>query len=83
MDYAAKHWQGLIIDYYARRAQLILDQAMKDEAAGLPLNKTAIDLVCAQLASNFTTCTTNNNYSLLPIGSAPIVSSVIYDKYVH
>ena len=81
IEYAAKHWQGLIIDYYARRAQLTLEQAMKDEAAGLPLNKTAIDLVRAQLAFNFTTA--NNNYSLLTIGSAPVVSRVMYDKYAH
>ena len=79
IDYAAKHWQGLIRDYYARRAQLTLEQAVKDEAAGRPLNKTAINLVRAQLAYAFTT--SDNKYPMSPIGKATAVSRVMYDKY--
>ena len=79
IDYASKHWQGLIKDYYAKRAQVTLKQALQDEKAGLPLNTTMIARLRAELAYNFTTAT--NEYPTAPTGDPVEMSRVIYDKY--
>ncbi len=34
VDYASKHWAGLIRDYYARRVSITSAQAKLDSAAG-------------------------------------------------
>ena len=38
VDYASKHWSGLISDYYAARVTLVMNQALSDAKAGNPLN---------------------------------------------
>jgi alpha-N-acetylglucosaminidase len=57
VDYAAKHWSGLIKDYYGGRAILLLRQALKDENAGHALNQTKLARLFAQHAYNWTTDT--------------------------
>jgi hypothetical protein len=47
---ARKHWAGLISGYYARRASLVLAQAMEDAGRGLALNLTAVAQAEAGLA---------------------------------
>jgi hypothetical protein len=39
IDYASKHWSGLIRDYYVPRATLLMKQAIKDRTAGRSLIK--------------------------------------------
>lgn len=79
IDYASKHWQGLIKDYYAKRARVTLEQALRDEKAGLPVNSTMIALLRAEIAYNFTTAT--KKYPITPTGDPVAMSRVIFDKY--
>lgn len=79
IDYASKHWQGLIKDYYAKRARVTLEQALQDEEAGRPLNSTMISRLRAELAYNFTTAT--NKYPTTPTGDPVAMSRVMFDKY--
>merc|ERR1711924_264871 len=53
-DYARKHLSPLIKDYYARRAELLLAQALADAAASKPLDAAAVLRLRAELAYNFT-----------------------------
>lgn len=54
IDYAGKHWSGLIRDYYAVRAQLLLQQATLDASKGQKLDQAAVDLAFAQHAYSWT-----------------------------
>jgi len=55
VDYAAKHWSGLVQGYYAKRAQILLDQALYDQQSGRPLNSTAVRRLFAVHAYEWTT----------------------------
>ncbi|KAG7350630.1 alpha-N-acetylglucosaminidase (NAglu) tim-barrel domain containing protein [Nitzschia inconspicua] len=55
IDYASKHWHGLISPYYTKRGKIILSRALDDESRGLPLNKTAIKRLLARHAYDWTT----------------------------
>jgi len=79
IDYAAKHWSGLIRDYYAQRVQLITQQALLDASSGQPLNSTAVDLIKSRLAYSWTTSTTP--YPAAPQGDAYAVSRSMFQKY--
>ena len=79
IDYASKHWAGLIRDYYAERVRLSIDQALHDSNAGHALNTSAMDLKYAQLAYNWTTST--SKYSTTPIGDYVVVSREMLQKY--
>jgi hypothetical protein len=79
IDYASKHWSGLIRDYYAQRVQLITEQALMDASSGRPLNATAVDLIKAHLAFSWTTSTAA--YPLSPQGDAYAVSRSMFKKY--
>ena len=79
VDYASKHWSGLVADYYGARAQLVLKQALSDAAAGRSLNSTAVNLLKAQLAFEWTNA--RNLYPLKPVGVAAQVSNTMYAKY--
>jgi alpha-N-acetylglucosaminidase len=81
IDYAAKHWSGLIEDYYAVRATLLLDQGMEDQMANQPLNQTAVDRLFAQHAYQWTTAT--NPYPTHPEGDALTTSYDLFFKYLH
>jgi alpha-N-acetylglucosaminidase len=41
-DYARKHWAGLVGGFYATRVEAALGVALRDAAAGAPLNSTAL-----------------------------------------
>jgi alpha-N-acetylglucosaminidase len=55
IDYAAKHWSGLIRDYYAKRAAILLNQALQDQKRGRPLNSTEVQRMFAKHAFEWTT----------------------------
>jgi hypothetical protein len=79
VDYAAKHWSGLLRDYYAQRVQLIAEQALLDASAGRPLNSTAVNLIKARLAYSWTTSTAP--YPVTPQGDSYEVSRSTLQKY--
>ena len=79
IDYAGKHWSGLIRDYYGVRAQLLLDQAVADAAKGEKLDQTAVDLAFAQHAYNWTNA--QNKYPQTVTGDAIEVSKAMLAKY--
>jgi len=88
IDYAAKHWSGLIKNYYARRAELLLDQALLDERDGSSLNQTAVAQIFAQHANQWTTRVSSktvvddNDYDAMhPIGDPLEVSWAMHGKY--
>ena len=55
IDYAAKHWNGLIGGYYAKRVELVLKQALADAGASGTLNATSVDRLEAEHAYHWTT----------------------------
>ena len=79
IDYASKHWSGLIKDYYAARVQLHQKQALADAAKGKPLDRTAIAAIEALHAYTWTTAT--NKYPTSPVGDALAVSVAMQSKY--
>jgi alpha-N-acetylglucosaminidase len=79
IDYASKHWSGLIRDYYVPRATLLMKQAIKDRTAGRSLNQTEVSRLHAQLAYKWTT--DEKKYSVLPNGDAVSISRSMYEKY--
>lgn len=79
IDYASKHWNGLVRDYYMERANRILALALTDAAAGQPLNTTALNSLKASLAYTFTTST--SSYPTQPVGDAVAVSKAMHDRY--
>eukprot|EP01065_Artemidia_motanka_P029639 TRINITY_DN35724_c0_g1_i1.p1 TRINITY_DN35724_c0_g1~~TRINITY_DN35724_c0_g1_i1.p1 ORF type:complete len:846 (+),score=277.66 TRINITY_DN35724_c0_g1_i1:58-2595(+) len=80
IDYASKHWSGLIGDYYAVRADRIRLQGLKDAAAGKrAVDSAAVDKLKAQLAFEFQT--SQKRYPEAPVGDAVEVSKAIHDKY--
>ena len=72
VDYAAKHWSGLIKDYYGKRAALLMKQALQDQAAGQPLDQSRVDRRFAQHAYEWTT--DMNKYPTHTTGDALQVS---------
>jgi len=81
IDYAAKHWNGLIRDYYVKRASILLAQALRDEAAGVPLNKTEKDRLFAKHAYRWTTST--KKYPEQPTENPLKISKELFFKYKH
>ena len=79
IDYAGKHWSGLIKDYYRVRVNLLKQQALKDAAAGTKLDGAAWDKIQAELAYNWTTAT--NSYPLQPVGDPVGISKAMAAKY--
>ena len=65
VDYAAKHWSGLIKSYYAKRASIMLKQALNDQQSGQPLNSTEVDRLFAVHAYEWTTSvnSTSDNFA--------------------
>lgn len=79
IDYASKHWSGLIKDYYAVRVQLVKAQALKDAAAHRPLDTAAVDAIKAEHAYNWTTAT--DPYPVEPVGDSVAISKAMASKY--
>ena len=61
IDYASKHWSGLIEGYYVKRAKILLTQAVKDQQNGKPLNSTEVDRLFAIHAYQWTTSVNSAN----------------------
>ena len=79
IDYAAKHWAGLVSDYYAERLRRILSQALDDAASGQALDAAAVERLNAEHAYDFQVATTA--YPTAPVGAALDVSKSVRDKY--
>ena len=78
-DYAAKHWSGLIKDYYAERVKRLAAAAVSEISAGRPWTNAKADLVGATLAYEWTTATTP--YPTTPVGNALNLSNFMNRKY--
>ncbi len=81
VDYASKHWNGLIHDYYAARARQVQTQALLDAAAGRALNQTAVDQLEATLAYSWQNA--NTIYPSKVTGPALAFSKAMLNKYGH
>ena len=77
IDYACKHWSGLIADYYAKRIEDITALAL----AGQAKNATAMNAMLAQHAYTFTT--DKKKYPETVTGDALAVSLAMHKKYAH
>ena len=55
VDYAAKHWSGLVEHYYGKRAKILLQQALRDQQNSQPLNSTKVEKLFADHAYDWTT----------------------------
>ena len=73
----------LIRDYYARRASLLLEQALADARAGKPApDGAAVLKLRAGLAYNFTTAAvTDDGYPLTPAPGYVAVAAAMRAKY--
>ena len=80
-DYAARHYNGLINDYYVARARATLKQALVDAEGSGALNGTAIDRIYAGLAYEWTTSTAP--YPTSPVGDPLTVSADMRSKYAY
>lgn len=80
VDYASKHWSGLISDYYQARAKGVLAQALADAAAGQPLNTAAVAQMWATLAHSFQNAFPST-YPTSPVGDPVAVSAAMRAKY--
>jgi Alpha-N-acetylglucosaminidase (NAGLU) C-terminal domain len=83
IDYASKHWHGLIVPYYTKRSEVLLNNALVDEGRGQPLNNTEIKRLFAQHAYDWTTSMSFVAFDPASINQAPIVSSAMIGKYSH
>jgi alpha-N-acetylglucosaminidase len=79
VDYADKHWSGLIRDYYAKRVEVVAQQALSDAKAGRSLNAVAVNKGKAQLAYEWTT--SQSKYPTTPVGDAVSVSRKMHQAY--
>jgi len=79
VDYASKHWNGLIKDYYAERVRLIASQGIRDAARGKALDSDAVDRIKAEHAYNWTVAT--NKYPDEPTGDYVTTSRTMIQKY--
>ena len=79
VDYACKQWQGLIRDYYGKRVELVLQQAVEDGHAHRSLNSTAVDLLIATHAYEWQTST--KKYPLQPREDWIATSEKLFTKW--
>jgi len=79
VDYASKHWSGLIADYYAERVRAVQREAIKAAAAGEPLHPAAVDRAKAALAYAWTT--SRKGYPTAAVGDTLAVSTKMHHKY--
>jgi alpha-N-acetylglucosaminidase len=79
IDYASKHWSGLIHYYYASRAAMAQRMALAAAGAGLPWDATAWALAKATHATEFQLSTTP--LPTQPVGDYLKVSQDTLNKY--
>ncbi len=80
IDYASKHWSGLIRDYYASRASGILALAQDAASKGKGIDGAALSTFKATNAYTFQN-TFGNPYPLNPVGDPVVISKAMYAKY--
>eukprot|EP00756_Hemistasia_phaeocysticola_P064325 Hpha_TRINITY_DN7710_c0_g1::TRINITY_DN7710_c0_g1_i1::g.85521::m.85521/K01205/NAGLU; alpha-N-acetylglucosaminidase len=81
IDYASKHWSGLIRDYYAERASRMVNVALSSAAAGKVFDTAAYQKAWAQLAYSFQVSTVA--YPIEPVGNPRELSAAMLAKYRH
>jgi alpha-N-acetylglucosaminidase len=79
IDYASKHWSGLISDYYASRAAMAQRMAYDAAVAGQPWDSQAWDLAKATHATEFQLSTTP--LPTQPVGDYVAVTKATLAKY--
>ena len=79
IDYAAKHWSGLVRDYYAERIKRLTASVLAEAAAGRPWSDAKAASLEASLAYEWTTAT--NAYPTSPVGDAFAVSQAMHATY--
>ena len=79
VDYASKHWSGLVRDYYAERVRRLTKAVGAEAAAGRPWTSEKDAALKAALAYEWTTAT--NAYPTSPVGDAFAVSQAMHAKY--
>jgi hypothetical protein len=81
IDYASKHWSGLISGYYASRAATAQRMALAAAAAGASWDPVAWDLAKATHATEFQLSTTP--LPTAAVGDFVAVSQATIAKYEH
>lgn len=76
---ASKHWSGLIADYYGKRVELVMNQAIADAANKQRTPKNVEAKLLADHTYNWTTA--RNPYPTTPAQDAVTVSQQMHDKY--
>ena len=79
IDYAGKQWQGLISDYYAKRATLVMERAIHDANSGVALNQTEVDRILAEHAFEWQTST--KKYPSAVTGDFIDLGQRMFEKY--
>ena len=78
-DYAAKHWNGLVKDFYHQRSLRVHAAALAYAEAGKPLDAHAIDLLKGRHAYEWQTA--SKRYPAEPVGDAVEVSKAMLQKH--
>ena len=78
IDYASKHWNGLIRDYYSERVKR-LTAAFVSSVSSRTETRPDTDRLKAELAYEWTT--SRNEYASTPVGDAIEISYSLRDKY--
>ena len=79
IDYASKHWSGLLADYYVERARLLVASAAKHARDGQRFDNTVDEAVRAAHAYAFQVAT--KRYPTAPVGDALAVSRTMRTKH--
>ena len=79
IDYAGKHWSGLILDYYVARISILLRQALVDARSSKALNKTRVSQLLAHHAYQWTT--SQKKYPVQATGDPVQISILMHRKY--
>jgi alpha-N-acetylglucosaminidase len=79
IDYASKHWSGLVKDYYGERVKRLAKAAAVEAAAGRTWTTAKREALEASLAYEWTTAT--NLYPTKPVGNAFAMSQAMHAKY--
>ena len=80
VDYASKHWSGLLRDYYAERARRLVAAAKANAARGLPFTSTEEAAIRAAHAFEFQTAV-GTRYPSSAVGDALEVSTAMRAKW--
>jgi Alpha-N-acetylglucosaminidase (NAGLU) C-terminal domain len=84
IDYASKHWHGLIVPYYTKRSEILLHRALQDEVQLQPLNNTELQRLFAVHAFEWTTSFSfTTSESPVIIENAREISHRMIQKYSH